>query len=652
MTLRYALMGGVLLLSAVLPLSGAEPDAKRLKSVISWLDLERPGLEAVKAAKTPAEQSAALLKYFRERPVDETRLKQKPDKRDMEYSDAALEHRFVGQRAYGLVARGTPIDWDDPYTKDKEWIWQFHRFYWWPSLGVRYRVTRDERYAQEWADELNAWFDHMFSEKNFLRHPGWRALEVGLRMQCWARNFDYFAKSPALDEKTLVNFLYSLHQHGELVDGKIAEDSKKKIHNWAVMIQEALLNSFLWFPEFRKSAQWQQNGLERLKEYQKMVVLPDGVICELVPSYHTIYPRTFFELRENSKKNGLKADFGEEYDRLIQNGITAITIWTHPDGNVPLFGDAFEGQKSRSYVGRFCKAYPEHKDWLWFSSSGKKGEPPRELLSVLPYAGYYTMRTDWSVKPETFIVMKNSYDTHGWGHSHPDNMTFELSFNGERVMVDSGSFIYGSLPKLRAFFTASRHHQVVTLDGKNNSRRGKCLFQKMFGKELMVTALENTPAKGLTHQRIFFLVAEKYVVVLDLLSGKAAGELRCHYQFTEGKHTFLPKQETAFNGKIVLAGAPSNGTMEEEEGWISRHYSKKVPRPAFAYVQKKNPGKPVEFLTLITPAGKPDFQPSIRFEGGMIHSPKGSFLMEPAKGEKYRITYDLKEQQVSCKKTL
>jgi len=640
-TLRSICAGAALLFAAALPLFGAAPDAQRLKDVISWLDLDRPGMEEVKTAKTPEAQTGALLNYFRNRPVDWSRLKKHPDKKDVSYSDAALEHRFVGQSAYGLVDRGTPIDWDDLHTKDREWIWQFHRFYWWPCLGVRYYDTKDERYAQEWANELNAWVDHMFSKKYYRRHPGWRALEVGLRMQCWAKNFDYFAKSPALDGRTLVNFLYSLYRHGEMVDGKITEELKKKIHNWAVMIQEAQLNSFLWFPEFKKSAQWRQNGLDRLKDYQMRVMLPDGVICELVPSYHCIYPETFYTLRENSRKNGLKAEFGEEYDRRIQNGVTAIMIWTHPDGNTPLFGDAFEGTRSRGYVGKFAKRYPERKDWLWFSSSGEKGEAPRELLNVLPDAGYYTMRTDWSAKPVTFLVMKNSYDTFGWGHNHPDNMTFEISFNGERVMVDSGSFIYGSMPEQRAFFTASRHHQVVTLDGKNNAALGKFLFQKMFGKDLMVTALENAPAKDLTHQRVFFLVAEKYVVVLDFLTGAAQGELRCHYQFTERKHTFLPEKKTAFNDKIVLTGDSANGEMVEEEGWISRRYAKKTERPAFAYVQKKEKGKAVEFLTMIVPATGKDFQPSIRFAGG-FHSPKGSFIMEPARGEKYRVTYDMK----------
>jgi len=634
----------LLAVSGVFFCFGGEPSRDRFAYVLKSLDLDRPGLAAVKNARGDKAKLAALLQYFKNRPQDVKARSRKfePNASEREQGDAALEHRFTGQRAYGLVPRGTPIDWDDPHTKDREWLWQFHRFIWWKPLGVCYRAAKDEKYAREWASEINAWCDHMFNAKGYpVDHPGWRNLEVGKRIENWAAAYFYFSDSEALDGETLVNFLFSVKRHCSRLDGPCAKVTA--IGNWQVLMQRALLAASLQFPEFRESAAWTKNAIDRLKLYQKTVMMPDGVISEFSPNYHTIYPETFYSARQAAREAGLQEDFGAEYDQLIQNGVTAIMIWNHPDGTAPLFGDAGQWQKSRKYVGTFCKRYPERKDWLWFATEGREGRDPGTHLNSLPDAGFHTMRTDWSTAPAVFLIAKNSFDAKEQYHNQPDNMTFELSFGGKRVMLDSGGYIYRSLPEARAWFAASARHQTVTLNGENNARAGKLLFQKE-GANVMVTAMENPARADLLHRRLIFVVGGKFVAVLDLLSGKAEGELRCHYQFNEGRYDFNAEALRAFNGDLLLVGAPSNGAMVEEEGWISRSYAKKEPRPAFAFVQKKKADESAAFLTLIVPAsaGK---NASIRFDG----KDQNAFLIEAA-GEAYRITFDVAKAFVACRK--
>jgi len=643
--------GGLTLCS--LAAMAAEVNQERLAELLTMLDLNRPELAEVKAATTPEAQTAALVKHFTNRPADVKYRRKKMTTRakDRTEADAALEHRFPGQPSYGLVPRGTPIDWDDPYVKDVEWILQFHRLNWWESLGVRYRETKDERYAKEWAEESNSWIDHMFRPEKS-KHRGWRSLETAGRISRFGSALRNFGDSPAMDGRTLVNLLWAMEKHAAKLEKMLDAVPVKRIHNFEVMEQNHLLRYVLAFPEMKRNTSRIREGVDRLCYIQSIVVLPDGVIAEFVPSYHTGYPDIFWSVRKTCQKEGLKVEFPAEYDQRIQKGVTAVMLWSHPDGRYPLFGDAFEQRAGfcRGYVRKFCADYPERQDWLWFATKGEQGKAPAELVHCLPSSGYVTMRSDWSAAPAVFLVAKNSLDPDRQWHNQPDNMTFELSFNGKRVMVDTGCFVYSGDQKAREWFAASARHQTVTLDGKNNERAGKLLFQKE-AEGVLVTALKNEAQKDLTHQRIIFLVAKKYVTVLDLLSGPAAGELRCHYQLLEGEHQFDPAKWTASNKDLTLTGAPSNGKMEEEEGKISWNYKKSEPRPAFAFVQKKEKGKPAEFLALITPAGADKgFTPSIRFESGMFRSSMGSFVMEPVKGEKYRVTYDLKAKQVSCRK--
>lgn len=113
MTLCAALTLGAASAAGTTPALGDE------KSLYDLLDLERPGMEAVKKAVAKGNVAAAdkeLLKYFRTRkPVELFGLdleNVKVNKLEQKQADEALEHKFYAHKGYQpSYFYGDDIDW-------------------------------------------------------------------------------------------------------------------------------------------------------------------------------------------------------------------------------------------------------------------------------------------------------------------------------------------------------------------------------------------------------------------------------------------------------------------------------------------------------------------------------------------------------------
>lgn len=640
--------------------SPAKP-SRYLEAVLETLDFERPELaRSFEGATTPMEKQEALLKYFRTRRVvsayelyfgrkiwedgenrgDGEVQREGEDRGDAEVqsngrgrlnarglsnartrkeADEALRHVFVGQPSYSSEFRGwKTLDWDTNPHKDREWLWQLHRFSWHLSLALEYASSGDERYAREWVFEIRSWIAHMHRPENANRHPGWRSLDTALRLRQWACVLEFFLLSPTLDSETLVDFIYSMNVHSQRIREccERARNRTGELGNWDIFHTEGLLWGAAVFPERRASKEELQLAARLFVEFQKRVLLDDGVINEFIPSYHSAYPGQFLRLVTVARRLDLPVEIPQEYFELLEKSINAMVVWSHPDGTSPVFGDAWLGDRdgNRRWLKRFLREF-DRPDWEWFASKGAAGRAPDVLIQELPTAGYHTMRSDWTEKA-LFIVVKNSNTTR-FGHNQADNLTFELSAFGERLMTDSGCFNYSGEPEWRAYFRSPGVHQLTTLNDLPILSRGRKVGQRSFLAEGKRPAaeeliLENEPVEGLIHRRTFQLIDGRFFVILDELSGAASGELRQHFQFLPGDWRLDVVQNAAWtkhpqNANLLLVGAKSPGaeiSLEEEEGWISTRYMQKERRPAFAFVQTKKENEIRRFATALYPVSR------------------------------------------------
>ncbi len=525
----------------------------------------------------------------------------------------ALEHVFPGQPSYDPVFRGKDeIDWDTNPHKDMEWIWQFHRFYWQQSLAIEYVRTGDEKFAQEWAFEMRSWIAHMHKPENAFKHPGWRSLDTASRMAAWSTTLEFFLKSPSLDSRLMVDIIYSMDVHCQRIKACcLAAQNRASLGNWDIYHVEGLLFTAAALPERKSSAEELVTAAKLMASFQSKVLLSDGVINEYISSYHKAYPTQFARLVRICRQLELPVEFPPEFMDNLEKSINAVVVWSHPDGTSPVFGDAWPGEKdsNRTWIKPFLPLF-DRPDWRYFASKGKEGAPPDSRFQELPAAGYYTLRSDWSTDAR-FIVVKNSNTTR-FGHNQADNLSFELSAFGERLMSDSGCYNYSGEPTWRQFFRSPMVHQLVSLDNKPIRSRGQKLSQKSVPNAdgspgIDSLTLANEPVDGLRHERTFTLVDGRFFVILDVLSGTASGELRQHFQLMPGEWRWNPETFTATtlhdgHANLILVEAKQPGvSYAEEEGWISNRYMEKERRPAFAFVQKKDADAAVCYATALIP---------------------------------------------------
>lgn len=601
-----------------------------LEEVLNFLDPAHPTLaQFLEKAQTPLEKQEAILAAYRNRklpsiyglfndcePEKIVGTRGYGGKEPQKTAELALQHIFHGQPAYEPDFRGKDkIDWDTNPHKDKEWLWQFHRFSWLTALTGEYVRTKDEKFAREWVFEMRSWTRHMHKPENAFHHPGWRSLDTALRMKEWALHLEFFLQSPSLDSRTFTDFLYSLDVHCRRIL-KCCLDAQKRdgmLGNWDIYHTEGLLFTAAALPERKESAREVQTAAQLLVDFQKRVLLEDGVINEYIPSYHMAYPAQFARLVRVCGKLDLPVEIPQDFMDRLEKSINAVVVWSHPDGAAPVFGDAWLGSRdvNRRWIRPYLTMF-DRPDWVWFVTKGKEGRHPDSRIQELPAAGYHTMRSDWS-ENALFLVAKNSNTTR-FGHNQADNMTFELSAFGRRLMIDSGCFNYSGEPEWRRYFRSPEVHQLVSLDKKPILSRGRKIGEKTLAATETrpaadILILENEPVPGLFHRRTFQLIDGRFFVILDELSGQAAGELRQHFQLLPGDWRFEKEQQRAWTvhpGKVdlLIAGAVipnAEISLQEEEGWLSTVYMKKERRPAMAFVQKKAAGETRRFATLLYP---------------------------------------------------
>ena len=189
----------LVLLLALLFAGLQESRAQSDTSVFSKLNLDRKGLENVKAyylKKDYPQAAAALLKYYRQRQdvhhpdVPATGPIPPPSAEERKKADDGLQHIFFAHKGYKPYFYGDDINWQLWPVKDNELRWQLHRMYWWEPTGQQYRATGDEKYAKAWVDQYRDWIKKNpkgLSAEN--DRFAWRPLEVSHRVESQTAQF-------------------------------------------------------------------------------------------------------------------------------------------------------------------------------------------------------------------------------------------------------------------------------------------------------------------------------------------------------------------------------------------------------------------------------------------------------------------------------
>jgi uncharacterized heparinase superfamily protein len=207
------------------------------------------------------------------------------------------------------------------------------------------------------------------------------------------------------------------------------------------------------FFEFDGAEGWRARGESLLEEQIREQILPDGMHFELSAMYQLLVLEALLDVVNISQAFNLHAPANLQDACLSM--LAALDTLAYPDGSVVQFNDASldESPKPaelRAYAGRLGLQYPARLP------TGS---------SWLPQAGYARLCGGSAVAMVDVAEIGPSYLP---AHAHADSLTFELSVDGRRVVVDTGVSTYEP-NAARQLERGTAAHNTVMIDGRNSS---------------------------------------------------------------------------------------------------------------------------------------------------------------------------------------
>ena len=221
---------------------------------------------------------------------------------------------------------------------------------------------------------------------------------------------------------------------------------------------KALVFAGLFFdgPEART---WLTKGLSILRREVPEQILSDGGQFELSPMYHALALEDVLDLINLTRRfgGGLPEDQATQartWADLVQPMQTWLNALCHPDREIAFFNDAAIG------------VAPSPAELATYATGlGFPFPPALAPLTVLKPGGYARIEHGRTVLIADVAPVGPDYLP---GHAHADTLSFELSLDGRRLIVNSGTSVYGvDAERHRQRGTAA--HSTVVLDGEDSS---------------------------------------------------------------------------------------------------------------------------------------------------------------------------------------
>lgn len=310
------------------------------------------------------------------------------------------------------------------------------------------------RYNQHYFDDLNAegaparaaWHRALIADWIAANPPGkgtgWEPYPTSLRIVNWVK---WALAGNALGNATVHSLAVQTRWLKRRMEWHL-------LGNHLFTNAKSLVFAGLFF-DGPEAADWLSRGAKILAQEIPEQILPDGGQFELSPMYQALAVEDLLDLVNIARTFG-RDDLAESWRARVPAMLDWLATMTHPDGDVAFFNDTAIGI-----------AAPNNRLQAYAVRLGFSAPRPLPALLHLPASGYVRLTRGPAVLIADLARIGPDYLP---GHAHADTLSFELSLHGRRVIVNSGTSVYGLGPeRLRQRGTAA--HSTVMIDGQDSS---------------------------------------------------------------------------------------------------------------------------------------------------------------------------------------
>jgi uncharacterized heparinase superfamily protein len=351
--------------------------------------------------------------------------------------------------------------------------------------------------------------------------PAWEPYPLSLRIVNWVKRL----QSPP--DRVLTSLAHQADYLSRSVEHHL-------LANHLFVNAKALVFAGAFFCEDR----WLRQGLQILEQEIPEQVLMDGGHFERSPMYHSLILEDLLDLVNLGRVYpGLLPDFAEPATRML----SWLDSMTHPDGEIAFFNDA-----------AFQVAAPTRELHAYGT---RLGIAPASC--PLSDSGYIRLENVHTVVLFDAAPIGPDYQP---GHAHADTLSFELSHQGVRLVVNSGTSTYEKSPE-RQRQRGTAAHNTVRVDGRDSSEVWAAFRVGRRARPFAVSTDHRTWAeaahdgyKPVIHRRRLELHSER-LVVIDSIEGCGCHDLGIFF------HLFPGTDPNVIRLDPVLARSVENTTF-------------------------------------------------------------------------------------------
>ncbi|MES2675602.1 MAG: alginate lyase family protein [Pseudomonadota bacterium] len=336
-----------------------------------------------------------------------------------------------------LSLEGTIVSASDWNNSDYEKLWLYNLHYFDDLVAIA-SLSRREQHLQ--------WVKQWINDNALGKGNGWEPYPISLRLVNWIKWYkragvddEEICKSIASQAAVLCN---SLEYH--ILGNHLFANAKALIFA-GCFLKDAIADKCLAL------------GISILQHQLPEQFLKDGGHFERSPMYHEILLWDLLDLINLAQLSGNKllGDLINDWSGYAQRALDWLNVMTHPDGEVSFFNDsAFGIAATSAQIFDYAK-----------SLNLNPAQESLPLLTTLQESGYSRVNMPLHSLIFDHAALGPSYLL---GHAHADTLSIEWSVGLERVLVNSGTSVYGvSKERLRQRQTAA--HNTVSVDNQDSS---------------------------------------------------------------------------------------------------------------------------------------------------------------------------------------
>ena len=456
-------------------------------------------------------------------------------------------------------------DWNNP-DWERLWLYNLHYFDDLHAKDSEARVAWHRQLIQRWV-----------AENPPSRGNGWEPYPLSLRIVNWVK---WTCSGPNLSEAAV----HSLAIQARCLRKRI---EYHLFGNHLLANAKALVFAGLFF-DGDEAKEWFDTGLSILDREFAEQILADGGHFERSPMYHSIVLEDVLDLVAVNRvfPSVVPRQSLDRWTQIAANMFRWLAAMCHPDGEISFFNDAAFGVALTPEQLRVCAAA---------LSVVVEALPETDITRLEP-SGYVRIRRDPMLVIFDAAPVGPDYIP---GHAHADTLSFELSWNGQRVLTNSGTSTYGVGPQ-RARERSTAAHNTVVVDAENSSEVWSAFRVARRARPLGLEVERSDGAlrvecshdgyqrlKGAPVHRRAIEVTGSGLQVHDTISGHGIHQAAGYFHF----HPGVRLEETAAGDWIILLPGGSklrmrgqNGLrLKQEEGVYAPEFGKLIPRPVLAW---------------------------------------------------------------------